>query len=153
MDIDILREDSFKWQNISDLWFIDRLTQLTNLLKDYSFGDAELSIVLANNKFVQNLNKEYRGKDQPTNVLSFPADDTNGYIIKGPLGDIVFAHETIMNESDTESKHFEAHLTHLLLHGLLHLLGYDHIEDHEAQEMERIEIEILQKIGIKNPYL
>ena len=109
--------------------------------------------MLANNKFIQNLNSEYRGKDKPTNVLSFPACDKTGYIIRGPLGDIILAHETILQESEAETKGFEAHMTHLLLHGLLHLLGYDHIEDDEAHEMERIEIEILQKIGIKNPYL
>ncbi|MAM35326.1 MAG: rRNA maturation RNase YbeY [Micavibrio sp.] len=153
MDIDVLREDSFKWQAIPDSWFVDRLGQLCSLLKDYSFEDAELSIVLANNKFIQNLNSEYRGKDKPTNVLSFPASDKTGYIIRGPLGDIILAHETILQESDAEKKGFETHMTHLLLHGLLHLLGYNHIEDDEAHEMERIEIEILQKIGIKNPYL
>ena len=106
----------------------------------------ELSIVLADNDFVQDLNKEWRGKDKPTNVLSFPQDEP------GMLGDIILAYETIVDEAQTQQKRFEDHATHLIIHGLLHLLGHDHEEDHEAEIMERLEIEILQDLGVKNPY-
>ncbi|MCB9984017.1 MAG: rRNA maturation RNase YbeY [Rhodospirillales bacterium] len=108
--------------------------------------ERELSIVLANNDFVQKLNKEWRGKDRPTNVLSFPQDEPM------LLGDIILAYETVRDEAEAQGKRFEAHATHLLVHGLLHLLGHDHIEDDEAATMEALEIEILAALNIKNPY-
>lgn len=114
-------------------------------LEHMSVAEAEVSVVLADNDFVQNLNREYRGKDKPTNVLSFPQDPPM-------LGDIVLAFETIAREAVEQNKDFSAHLTHLLVHGTLHLLGYDHENDQEAQEMEGLEIEILKKMGINNPY-
>ena len=108
--------------------------------------DKELSIVLADNDFVQKLNKEWRSKDKPTNVLSFPQDDDF------MLGDIVLAFETVEAEAHAQDKRFEDHVTHLVIHGLLHLLGHDHIEDEEAEIMEALEIEILSALNIKNPY-
>lgn len=108
-------------------------------------ADGEVSIVLADNDFVQTLNRDYRGKDRPTNVLSFPQD--------APLlGDIILALETLEREANEQSKAFNDHFTHLLVHGLLHLLGHDHIEEAEAEVMEALEIEILDALGIKNPY-
>lgn len=106
---------------------------------------AELSVVFTSDIHVQILNHEYRGKDKPTNVLSFPQD-------MPMLGDIVLAYETIERESVEQKKSFEDHLTHLLVHGALHLLGYDHEDDKEAEEMEALEIEILAGLDIKNPY-
>ena len=106
----------------------------------------ELSIVLADNDFVQTLNKEWRGKDKPTNVLSFPQDEPS------MLGDVILAYETVEQEAKEQNKRFENHATHLIVHGLLHLLGHDHIEDDEAETMEALEIQILADLGIKNPY-
>ncbi len=106
----------------------------------------ELSIVLADNDFVQALNKEWRGKDKPTNVLSFPQDEPS------MLGDIILAYETVAEEAEEQSKRFEDHATHLIVHGLLHLLGHDHEEDGEAEIMEALEIEVLNALNIKNPY-
>ncbi len=108
--------------------------------------NTELSIVLADNGFVQKLNKEWRGKDKPTNVLSFPQDEPT------MLGDIILAYETVKAEADAQNKRFEDHTTHLIAHGLLHLLGHDHEEDEEAEIMEALEIEILDALNIKNPY-
>ncbi len=107
--------------------------------------EAEVSVVLADDTFVQNLNREYRNKDKPTNVLSFPQDAPM-------LGDIVLAYETIAHEASDQDKAFSDHLSHLLVHGTLHLLGYDHETDEEAEEMEGLEIEILGEMGVKNPY-
>ena len=109
-------------------------------------GNKELSLVLADNNFVQELNKQWRGKDKPTNVLSFPQDDDF------MLGDIILAYETVQDEAEAQGKRFEDHATHLIIHGLLHLLGHDHIEDDEAEVMEALEIEILGALNIKNPY-
>lgn len=121
----------------------------------------EITVVLADDAFIQELNRDYLGKDKPTNVLSFPAvadlEKTGRNLVKGQrdfyLGDIVLAVETIEREAAEQGKTIEAHLTHLLVHGTLHLLGHDHEDDSEAILMERIEIKILKKLGVRNPYL
>lgn len=112
--------------------------------------EVELSIVLADDAFVQNLNKTWRGKDQPTNVLSFPAGEATAGI--DHLGDIVLASETISREAQEQGKKPDDHLTHLVVHGMLHLLGYDHEDDDEAEEMEALERRILAGLGIADPY-
>lgn len=106
----------------------------------------ELSVVLADDGFVQNLNKQWRGKDKPTNVLSFPQDEPM------MLGDVILAFETVKQESSEQNKRFEDHTAHLIVHGILHLLGHDHMNDADAEIMEALEIEILDAVGIKNPY-
>lgn len=106
----------------------------------------EVAVVLADDDFVQGLNKEFRGKDKPTNVLSFPSESPE-------LGDIILAIETIEREAKEQNKTFREHTAHLLAHGFLHLLGYDHEQEKEAEKMERKEIKILKSLGIKNPYL
>lgn len=116
-------------------------------LNSINFGEkSEISLVFADNDFVQVLNANYRGKDKPTNVLSFPQDEPE------LLGDVILAYETVKCEADEQNKTFEDHTRHLIVHGTLHLLGYDHIEDEEAEEMEALEIKILADMGIKNPY-
>ncbi len=121
------------------------------VFRHFGTGVIEISIVLADDRFVQNLNKTYRNKDKPTNVLSFPQDpDENSKIIN--LGDVVLAYETVKAESLSQNKNFNDHLAHLLVHGILHLLDYDHEDDREAQKMESLEIRVLERLGIKNPY-
>ena len=118
--------------------------------------DIEVSIVLANDDLVHVLNREYRGKDKPTNVLSFAAIDAEGPDIpEGEafhIGDVVMALETIERETLEQSKTFEDHFIHMMVHGTLHLVGYDHIEDEDANNMEKLEIAILAEMGIENPY-
>ena len=111
---------------------------------------CSVSVVFADDAFVQTLNRDYRGKDKPTNVLSFPLPAVDAPM--RPMGDIVLAFETVSKESVEQHKTLEEHLTHLLIHGALHLSGYDHITDDEAAQMEAIEIEKLKKLGFKNPY-
>lgn len=144
----------------------ERLQTLVNkavseAVKASAFGEdlvqreAEVSIVLADDDFIQDLNREYRSKDKPTNVLSFPQCDFNsGIPTENPLffGDIILAYETIEREAVEQEKSFADHLSHLIVHGTLHLLGYDHIEDEEAEQMEALEITILRGMGIENPY-
>lgn len=116
---------------------------------------AEASIVLANDDLVQVLNREYRGKDKPTNVLSFANLDSDDPIPEsGPvhIGDIILAYQTIDAEAREQGKFFKDHFTHLIVHGTLHLLGYDHMDDDEANIMESVEIRILEKLNIQNPY-
>jgi probable rRNA maturation factor len=113
---------------------------------------AELSIVFTDDAHIKSLNRKFRGKSKPTNVLSFPgAPAANGGI--GPiLGDIVLAAETVSREAEGEGLTLEAHLTHLILHGFLHILGYDHEDDGEASLMEGLETAILGGIGVADPY-
>lgn len=120
----------------------------------------ELSVVLADDSVIRQLNATYRHQDKPTNVLSFPSQE----IIPGApwqadgtgeamaLGDVIFALETIEREAREQGKSLRDHFCHLLVHGILHLLGYDHIMDKEAEVMEALEVAILQTIGINNPY-
>ncbi len=107
---------------------------------------AALSVLLTDNATIQQLNYEYRGKDKPTNVLSFPQE------LPELLGDIVLAYETIASEAETQGKGMDAHIQHLLIHGLLHLTGHDHEEEAEAEAMEALEIAILSELSVANPY-
>jgi probable rRNA maturation factor len=120
-----------------------------------------IAVVLADDAFIHNLNRDYRGKNAPTNVLSFPSENLTESgirrIAKGqdehPLGDIVLALETIEREAREQGKTFRHHAMHLLAHGTLHLLGHDHMNDEDAAAMERREIKILKTLGVTNPYL
>jgi probable rRNA maturation factor len=119
---------------------------------------VEISIVLADDSTVQDLNREWRGKDKPTNVLSFAAldDDEGPQVPVGApllLGDVILAFETCKREAEEQGKTLAHHTAHLLVHGVLHLLGWDHEEDEvEAAEMEALETRILAGFGIANPY-
>ena len=152
----------------SSLWYknFENIDILINKVSDFSLKqisfskfakDVELSILLSCDEYIKKLNKKFRGKNKKTNVLSFPSEKldigqysniANNFI----LGDIVFAFETIQKESEEQNKKIEDHFCHLLVHGILHLTGYDHIEDCEAQIMEQLEVNILEKLGIDNPY-
>ncbi|TDX89117.1 putative rRNA maturation factor [Neorhizobium sp. R1-B] len=113
----------------------------------------ELSLVFTNDASIQEINAEWRGKDKPTNVLSFPAFPLAPGKMPGPmLGDIVIARETVEREAVDLDKTFEDHLTHLLVHGFLHLFGYDHMQADEAEKMEALETRILAKLGLSDPY-
>lgn len=114
---------------------------------------SEVSFLFTDNATIQGINNEWRGKDKPTNVLSFPAFPLRpGMAPKPLLGDIVIALEIVKFEAADEGKSFENHLTHLIIHGLLHLLGYDHETDDDAKVMERLECIMLAALAIPDPY-
>lgn len=130
---------------------IDRIFELLEV--DFSF---EISILLADAERMQDLNKQFRQKDKPTNVLSFPFEDDEdidedeeGSLY---LGDVAFGYSIIEQESKEKSISFLNHFIHLIVHSTLHLLGYDHEDEEDAYEMEDLEIEILSTFNIKNPY-
>ncbi|KJY85501.1 metal-binding heat shock protein [Vibrio galatheae] len=113
---------------------------------------AELTIRVVDEQESQQLNHEYRGKDKPTNVLSFPFEAPPG-IEMDLLGDLVICRQVVEREAQEQNKPLIAHWAHMVVHGSLHLLGYDHIEDDEAEEMESLETEIMQGMGFKDPYI
>jgi len=116
----------------------------------------EMSVVLADDVFIQELNAQYRGKDKPTDVLSFPQENlSKGHelsIENLNLGDIILSYETIERDAQSQGKNFVHHALHMVVHGFLHLMGYDHQSDGDAEEMEAIEIAVLAECGIANPY-
>ena len=134
----------------------DRLCRraVSAVLERETKAPAEVSVLLADDALVTTLNRDYRGQDRPTNVLSFPAGDPAW---PGPpepalLGDVVVALDTVRREAEAEGRPLADHLTHLLVHGTLHLLGYDHASDDEAQTMEALEVELLAGLGVGDPY-
>ena len=113
--------------------------------------EAEVTVRLVDEAESQELNHTYRGKDKPTNVLSFPFECPPG--IELPLlGDLVICRQVVESEATEQGKPLMAHWAHMVVHGSLHLLGYDHIEDGEAEEMEALEIEFMAALGFENPY-
>ena len=118
-------------------------------------GDAELTVVLADDAVVRDLNRTWRGKDRPTNVLSFPLAEES--VTSGPgfpifLGDVVLALETVAAEARVQGKPLPDHVAHLVVHGVLHLLGHTHDDDDDASAMEAIETAVLSTLGIPDPY-
>jgi probable rRNA maturation factor len=119
---------------------------------------GELAIVLTDDSAIRALNRDWRGKDQPTNVLSFPAPAPARTLPGQPgevrlIGDIVIAYETVEREARAEQRPFRHHLAHLAVHGFLHLVGHDHVAEAEADAMEALEIAVLARLDMPNPYL
>ena len=123
---------------------------------DEDVADAEVAVMLTDDAGIRTLNSNWRGIDKPTNVLSFPALQPESEWKPGDaprmLGDIAIAYETMRREADEEQKPFDHHLSHLAVHGFLHLIGYDHENDGDAEEMEALETQILAHLGIPDPY-
>lgn len=164
LEIALLREDP--WPDHDWDALADRAARTAIDLTPYGALIAapamvEISLRLTTDEEVHVLNRQYRQKDRPTNVLSFPMiqpdlidtvtqNSDDGEVL---LGDIVLAHGVCAAEAEERGIAVEAHATHLIVHGLLHLLGYDHIDDREAEAMEGIEVQALSALGIANPYL
>ncbi len=135
---------------------IQRAIATAALMVEAGLGAAELAIMLTDDEGIRTLNSNWRGIDKPTNVLSFPALPPTGP--SGPddaprmLGDIAIAYQTTRSEACDEQKPFDHHLSHLAVHGFLHLIGYDHETDDEAWAMETLEQKILAQLGIPDPY-
>ncbi|GEP00422.1 rRNA maturation RNase YbeY [Methylobacterium haplocladii] len=154
--IDIAVEDARWAEAVPELdALVERaVTAALAIMPDSQAGPFEISILLSDDATVQALNKTWRGKDKPTNVLSFPAaEQPLPPGAAAPLGDVVLAYDTLLRESAGQSKPLSHHLAHLLVHGTLHLLGQDH-ETGEAQAdaMEALEVAALATLGIPDPY-
>lgn len=114
--------------------------------------DAELALTLTDDARVRALNAEWRGRDAPTNVLTFPAVEPEETPDAAMLGDVILAFETIAREAGEQDKPLGDHFAHLVVHGVLHLFGHDHLDDTQADAMEAIEIRALARIGVPDPY-
>jgi len=119
---------------------------------DHGTSVGEVTIVLPNDETVQRLNRDFRGMDKPTNVLSFIAHSPVVPGTDAPLGDIILGFETVERECDEFGISFSDHVRHLVVHGCLHLLGHDHEGDYDAERMESLETEILADLGVPDPY-
>ena len=148
-----------EWEKIGDIEKMIRQaverTLATAMMPETAIGrDLEVSIVLANDDLIQVLNREYREKDTPTNVLTFASLDSEEIATEGilNLGDVILSFQTIQREAKEQGKFILDHVKHMTVHGILHLLGYDHLNDDEANDMETLEIGILTGLGVQNPY-
>jgi probable rRNA maturation factor len=141
--------DSDLWKKESSMRTVVRRA-VSQAAATLSTPGAELAVVLTDDAAIRLLNRHWRGVDAPTNVLSFPTKNAGG---EPPLiGDIVLAYETVAREAGAEHKSFAHHVAHLVVHGFLHLLGYDHERDRDAEKMERAERDILRRLSIPDPY-
>lgn len=150
MQIDTSIDDR-RWTAIDALEAL--VTEAVSVATEFAGGTsepAEASILLTNDAAVRRLNRDYRGIDRSTNVLSFPVPPAQK--TAGMLGDVVLAYETVAVESAAQGKSLSDHMRHLVVHGVLHLLGYDHETATDADRMEALEVQILGALGIPDPY-
>lgn len=157
IDINI---DEFQWKRCG--FSLRRQTReaiaeaisMEGFLDKHPGSQIEVSVLLTSDDRIRQLNKQFRGQDKATNVLSFSQYENEKFNPQAPvaLGDIILSYQTIEREAREQDKSFEHHYMHMLIHGLLHLIGYDHIEPNEAEEMEKLEIRILNEWNIENPY-
>jgi len=125
---------------------------LDSVLTKIDRSNYEAVFSFVSSEEIRQLNKDYRLLDKPTNVLSFE-NESPGEVEVKLLGDVIICTDIVESESIEQNKTFSDHLTHIAIHGLLHLVGYDHIDDKDAETMEAFEIELLDSFGIRNPYL
>lgn len=148
-EIDLRIEDD-AWLKHGDETALAELARRAISAAAHSSRTGLVDLLLTNDEEMQNLNRDWRRKDKPTDVLSFPADELA--FRSGFLGDIALGYGVFTADVAKLNRSFEAHFSHLLIHGYLHLLGYDHIEDTEASEMETLEADILAELGYADPY-
>ena len=144
VDVQIASEDS-------DLPDTERVRAWANAAASKLHDDAELTIRIVDEDEGAHLNSTYRGKPGATNVLSFPFESPPGVVLP-LLGDVVICAPIVKREAVNQSKTLQAHWAHMVVHGVLHLLGYDHVDDGDAREMESVETRVLEHLGFDNPY-
>lgn len=148
IDIDIALEEpepELPKLEVIEQWIRHTISKFQN--------NAEISLRIVDNKEIQTLNERYRHKDSPTNVLAFPAELPKGVVLEHHLlGDIVIASNIVKKEAREQNKSYQAHFAHMVVHGALHLLGFDHKNNEDAEIMESHEINILNELNFANPY-
>lgn len=151
--LDTERESAL-WDSLPDAEAIaERALNVAAELADVKLMDgAELALLLSDDAHVKSVNQEWRKIDKPTNVLSFPSVEPNKLARAPFLGDIIIAYETVKREAEHDAKDFADHFAHLVVHGFLHLIGFDHQTDEDAKKMESLETRILAELDIPDPY-
>lgn len=162
--MDVVLED-VRWSDLDLEALAHRATAATAVVTTLPLEQAEIAVLACDDARIAVLNADFREKPSPTNVLSWPEDELaatqDGAAPRAPspdpdgvlsLGDIAIAYDTCAREAAEQGKPFDQHVTHLIVHGLLHLLGYDHIRKRDAALMEALEVKILGKLGVPDPY-
>ena len=151
LDLNIINDDEYSIPRFQDLLKCYELVTTHHNIKT-----ASVNVNIISNEEIQQINKNFRNIDKPTNIISFEFEKPEGLpdnIVDNFLGDIIIAPAVLEKEAFEQHKTINDHWCHIFIHGLLHLLGYDHIVDDEAETMEKLEIELLAKLNITNPYL
>ena len=161
MSVDLIMEDA-RWKTLNLLQIANAAFKETLSHLDMRSENFICCILACSSKKIKGLNAQFRGQNNSTNVLSFPSTPEISRLKSSPkfeanvdpfeLGDIAIAYEVCKKEADSSKIDFEHHVYHLIIHSVLHLLGYDHEEDKNAVEMEKIEVQVLANLGISNPY-
>ena len=150
LDLNIINDDDYPIPST------DKLLKCFELVVDHNnIKVASVNVNIVSNDEIQQINNDFRNKDKPTNIISFEFEKPEGLpdeIADDFLGDIVIAPDVLKQEAIEQDKSLDNHWCHIFIHGLLHLLGFDHIEEKQAEEMESLEIELLAKLNIANPY-
>ncbi len=148
MSLSIINHNNFK----VDKPLSDKLNHAFELIcVEEGLSNCSVNIKIVDNNEIENLNKKFRNKDRPTNVLSFTNEDISRRITNN-LGDIAISYEYVERESKEQDKKFDDHIVHMFIHGIYHILGFDHKDDPMADKMENKEIILLKKLNINNPY-
>lgn len=152
IDIDISIE-SERWASMELDSLVRKAIEAARAESDVRLAPStEVSLLFCDDERIQELNRDWRGLDKPTNVLSFPASDPARLSASPLLGDIAVAYETVERESRDEQKSLSDHVSHMIVHGFLHLVGYDHETEDDAEKMEAAERRALARLGIADPY-
>ncbi|WP_298772018.1 rRNA maturation RNase YbeY [uncultured Shewanella sp.] len=151
MSLNLILDRQIALEDTSNLPSQTELNSWVTAVLEGRMNEAELTIRIVDNEESQQLNHDYRGKDKPTNVLSFPFE-APPEIVLPLLGDLIICAPVVTQEAKVQDKTLQAHWAHMVVHGTLHLLGYDHIDDADAEEMESIETQIITQLGFANPY-
>tara|TARA_B100001079_G_scaffold105132_1_gene90194 strand:+ start:2372 stop:2821 length:450 start_codon:yes stop_codon:yes gene_type:complete len=148
VSLSIINHNNFK----VDKPLSDKLNHAFELIcVEEGLSNCSVNIKIVDNNEIENLNKKFRNKDRPTNVLSFTNEDISRRITNN-LGDIAISYEYVKRESKEQDKKFDDHIVHMFIHGIYHILGFDHKDDPMADKMENKEIILLKKLNINNPY-
>ncbi|NBI13003.1 rRNA maturation RNase YbeY [[Haemophilus] felis] len=148
---DVIIDLQIACEQVDNLPTEQQIQTWANLAVQPELADVEITVRIVDEVESHELNLAYRGKDKPTNVLSFPFECPEEVQIN-LLGDLVICRQVVEKEAEEQNKLLMAHWAHMVVHGCLHLLGYDHIEESEAEEMENLETQIMQSLGFEDPY-
>ena len=152
LKLEIIIQNQKLWKDLDNFFCMLVLDLLSKIIEDKNQRNTSISILLTDDLYIKKINKKWRKSKQATNVLSFPVNKQikeEGYFF---IGDIVLSYEKILSECKSRKKSFRDHFLHLLVHGFLHLLGYNHDNKRNEKEMEELEVNYLSKLNIKNPY-